>query len=82
MSGPKQPFNEWWDQLTPSQRVGIAVLAGIEIAATTMAITDLVKRPAALVRGPKFAWGLACAVQPVGPIAYLALGRRTADPTV
>jgi len=82
MNGTKQSFSEWWEQLTPSQRTGIAVLAGIEVVATSIALMDLVKRPASLVRGPKLAWGLACAIQPVGPLTYLTLGRRKADPTV
>jgi hypothetical protein len=29
------------------------------------------------VRGPKGLWALGCFVQPVGPIAYLTLGRRS-----
>ncbi|MEZ5270586.1 MAG: PLD nuclease N-terminal domain-containing protein [Microthrixaceae bacterium] len=37
---------------------------------------DFRKRPAAEVKGPKFLWLLALAVQPVGPLAYLAVGRR------
>jgi hypothetical protein len=79
MDRSKQSFNQWWDELTPPQRVGIAVLAGIEVIATSIALVDLAQRPRELVRGPKLAWGLACAVQPVGPLAYLALGRRKAD---
>ena len=66
--------------MSPPQRAGIIVLAGVEIFATSMALLDLAKRPRELVRGPKFAWALACAIQPVGPFTYLALGRRKVDP--
>ena len=48
----------------------------VEVVLTTTALVDLARRPAAQVRGPKAAWALASFVQPVGPIAYLALGRR------
>ena len=39
------------------------------------AMLDLASRPANKVRGPKAAWALASFVQPVGPIAYFAVGR-------
>jgi len=39
---------------------------------------DLVRRPRAQVRGPKALWMMGLFVQPVGPVAYLALGRRKA----
>ena len=80
MDRPKQSFNQWWAELSPAQRVGITVLAGIEVAATTMALVDLSKRPQELVRGPKLAWALGCAIQPFGPLTYLAIGRRKANP--
>ena len=41
-----------------------------------VALVDLARRPKALVRGSKRRWALVCFVQPVGPIAYLAFGRR------
>ncbi len=51
----------------------------VEVALTTTALVDLARRPGTQVRGPKLAWALACFVQPVGPMAYLALGRRPAS---
>lgn len=65
-----------WSELTPRQRRLIVVGGAIEVVLTTVALRDLAKRPKAEVRGPKAAWALGCFVQPVGPIAYLAIGRR------
>ncbi|HYN30733.1 MAG TPA: PLD nuclease N-terminal domain-containing protein [Dermatophilaceae bacterium] len=65
-----------WSQLTPAQRSAVVVIGAVELVLTAVALTDLVRRPGSEVRGPKLAWGLGCLVQPVGPIAYLAAGRR------
>jgi hypothetical protein len=65
-----------WDDFTPAQKTAILVAASIELALTATALVDLARRPRDGVRGPKALWALGCVVQPVGPIAYLALGRR------
>jgi len=65
-----------WSQLSSGQRVAIIVLASVELALTTAALVDLLRRPATEVRGPKLLWGVAVFVQPIGPISYLTLGRR------
>jgi hypothetical protein len=67
-----------WKDLTPRQRRLVVAGGAIEIVLTTMALRDLARRPSWSVRGPKAAWALACFVQPVGPIAYLTVGRRRA----
>jgi hypothetical protein len=67
-----------WEELSPGQRTAILVAASVELALTATALVDLARRPRELVRGPKPLWALGCFVQPVGPIAYLALGRRRA----
>ena len=67
-----------WLDLSPRQRRAIAVGAAAEVVLTTVALVDLIRRPGAEVRGPKLAWAVGCTVQPVGPIAYLTLGRRPA----
>ena len=51
--------------------------AAVELMLTTVALVDLARRPRDEVRGPKALWALGCFVQPVGPVAYLALGRRS-----
>lgn len=67
-----------WSDLTEGQRRVIIVGAAAEIVLTTVALIDLARRPRDQVRGPKALWALGCAIQPVGPIAYLVLGRRAA----
>ncbi|MDZ5662621.1 hypothetical protein HN031_13540 [Nocardioides sp. zg-1308] len=65
-----------WGDMTPMQK-NIVVVAGIvEVAVTAWCARDLKERPADLVRGPKLLWGPALSVQPLGPIAYLAWGRK------
>ena len=64
-----------WADLSTPQRTAVVVGAAVEIVLTTVALTDLVRRPAEQVRGPKLLWAAGCFVQPVGPVLYLALGR-------
>jgi hypothetical protein len=66
-----------WNDFTPGQQAAIVAAAAVEVVLTTVALLDLARRPAAMVRGPKPLWIVGCVVQPVGPIAYLALGRRS-----
>lgn len=68
--------NKRWSELTRTQQRAILVLGTVEAVLTTVALVDLRRRPAAEVRGPKGLWTVGCFVQPVGPIAYLALARR------
>jgi len=65
-----------WSDLTGRQRAVILVAASVELALTATALVDIVRRPAAQVRGPKTLWVLGFVIQPVGPIAYLVRGRR------
>jgi hypothetical protein len=65
-----------WSDLSRGQRIAIVAGGVGEIAMTVAALTDLARRPAAQVRGPKVLWALSFVVQPFGPIAYGALGRR------
>ncbi|ANI42905.1 membrane protein [Mycolicibacterium vaccae 95051] len=39
-------------------------------------LVDLARRPASTVRGSKALWRTLSVVQPVGPLAYFAFGRR------
>ena len=65
-----------WADLPRWQQAGVVALGVVEVVLTTVAATDLVRRPRAEVRGPKALWALGLPVQPFGPIAYLAFGRR------
>lgn len=65
-----------WAELTTGQKRFVYVAGAAEAIVTTIALRDLSRRPAGDVRGPKAAWAMACFVQPVGPLAYLVVGRR------
>lgn len=65
-----------WGDLSGTQQKAIIAAAAVEVILTTTALLDLRRRPSVQVRGPKPLWALACFVQPVGPVAYLVLGRR------
>jgi hypothetical protein len=65
-----------WADLTPAQKAGVVVLGTVQVALLAVAATDLVRRPPEQVRGPKWAWAPALAVNFVGPVAYLTCGRR------
>jgi hypothetical protein len=72
-------LRERWSSTPPWLRAGTLILGALEIVATTVAVVDLVRRPRTQVRGPKALWWAGLPVQPFGPLAYLALGRRPAD---
>ena len=65
-----------WSDLSTLSRCALVAAGAAETVTTALALRDLVRRPAVRVRGPKPAWAVACLVQPVGPLAYLTLGRR------
>ncbi|HET6531102.1 MAG TPA: PLD nuclease N-terminal domain-containing protein [Actinoplanes sp.] len=65
-----------WDELAAWQQAAVVVLGVVEVVLTSKAAVDLVRRPRAQVRGPKALWAPVLAVQPFGPVAYLAFGRR------
>jgi Phospholipase_D-nuclease N-terminal len=65
-----------WSDLTRTQQRLVIGGGAVELALTATALFDLARRPADQVRGPKPLWLLGCFVQPVGPPAYLVLGRR------
>ena len=64
-----------WSDMSPTQRRAAGVLGAAQVALAVAAWTDLARRPAAQVRGPKIAWAAIIAVNFVGPIAYFARGR-------
>jgi hypothetical protein len=68
--------NKKWSEMSTRSRLTVVLLAIVELVLTTVALRDLSHRDRAAVRGPKLLWRLVCFVQPVGPVLYLALGRR------
>jgi hypothetical protein len=67
-----------WAELSTPQRVGVVVGAAVQLALQAWVMRDLRRRTPAEVRGPRWAWAGAALVNPVGPLAYLAVGRRSA----
>ena len=69
-----------WSELSGWQQVAAAVLAPVEVALTTAAAIDLIRRPAGQIHGPKALWWPLLLVQPVGPVAYLSWARHRQQP--
>ncbi len=67
--------NKSWNELSVVSRWRIALLGIAQLALQFVALRDLIKRPAAEVRGAKGAWAAASFVNFLGPVAYLACGR-------
>jgi hypothetical protein len=65
-----------WSDLSPRSRAAIVALGLAEVVVTGVALRDLVRRHADLVRGPKALWAPILFVQPVGSPLYLLAGRR------
>ncbi|MEO5709312.1 MAG: PLDc N-terminal domain-containing protein [Nocardioidaceae bacterium] len=65
-----------WSDLSPTQRRLVVVTGVAELLLSSAALRDLGRRSPERVRGPKPLWRVALLVQPVGPLAYFALGRR------
>jgi hypothetical protein len=68
--------NKKWSEMSTPTRAAVVVLAVAELIMTTVALRDLSRRAGDSVRGPKLLWRLVCLVQPVGPLAYMVLGRK------
>jgi hypothetical protein len=65
-----------WADLTPRQRLLTVVAGSVQLSLAALSWTDLARRPAAQVNGPKPLWAAIIAVNVVGPLAYLRWGRR------
>lgn len=64
-----------WKDLTPKQQATVLTLGAIQLSLAATAWTDLAKRPAEQVHGPKWVWAAVIAVNWVGPLAYFWKGR-------
>jgi len=65
-----------WSDLSPAAKTAIVVGGAVELVMTTVALRDIIRRPAPEVRGPKLLWVLGFVVQPFGPLLYFGVGRR------
>jgi hypothetical protein len=67
-----------WNDLSPREQTGVLVVGSVQLALAATAWTDLARRQAALVNGPKLLWAVIIGVNFIGPIAYFVGGRRKA----
>lgn len=68
-----------WSELSKGQRTALVAVGSAELALTATAAVDLCRRPRDRIRGPKALWWPAIFVQPVGPIVYLSLARKSGN---
>jgi hypothetical protein len=78
--GARRRRKKRWSELSPEARAAIVAGGVAEVIITAVALGDLRRRPSARVRGWKPLWALGFVVQPFGPLLYLWVGRRRADP--
>ena len=65
-----------WTDLDPRQRRWVLVAGTVQLSLAAAAWTDLARRPAAEVNGPKGLWAGVISVNFIGPLAYFLRGRR------
>jgi hypothetical protein len=65
-----------WAELSPRQQTAVLVAGSVQLSLAATAWTDLARRPARDVNGPKRVWALVIAINGVGPLAYFLWGRR------
>jgi hypothetical protein len=65
-----------WSELSQRQQTACLVAVSVQFSLAATAWTDLAKRPAELVNGPKAMWAAIIGVNFAGPILYFARGRR------
>ncbi|HET8930767.1 MAG TPA: hypothetical protein VFN21_08940 [Acidimicrobiales bacterium] len=70
-----------WSELSPRAKVAVAGVAVAHVALVGVAHADLSKRPAAQIRGPKWAWRLLTASNTTFTVAYLIWGRHKSPNT-
>ena len=65
-----------WQDLTSSQRVGVALMITIQLLLLTAALWDIRQRPAEKINGNKRWWTAAVFINFFGPIAYFLFGKK------
>jgi hypothetical protein len=65
-----------WAELSDRQRALLLAAAAAELSLKIAALTDIKRRPADQIRGPKALWRAAMAVNLLGPVAYFTIGRK------
>lgn len=58
-------------------KIALGVLIAVQVCAQIVALIDLVRRPAALVNGPKLLWAAVILLgNLLGPVLYFVVGRN------
>lgn len=73
-AGPRR-----WQELNPRSRRILIIAAAVEAALKMAALTDLARRPATEIRGPKWMWvAIVSLINAFGaaPLSYFAFARR------
>jgi hypothetical protein len=65
-----------WSELSQRQRGAIVGSGVVQLILLVVALADLRRRPPDQVNGPKPLWLAVSLVNFVGPLAYLAFGRK------
>jgi hypothetical protein len=65
-----------WKDMTPRQRVGVAVVGAGQLALLVAAQRSISKTPEAQIRGSKVLWRAASFINFFGPLSYFLFGRR------
>jgi Phospholipase_D-nuclease N-terminal len=68
--------NTRWRELSRRQRRAIVGSGVVQLILLVVALADLRRRPPEQVNGPKPLWLAISLVNFVGPLAYLAFGRK------
>ena len=67
-----------WSDLSSRRQKGMIIGGIIQLALAATAWTDLARRQADEVNGPKGLWAVLIAVNFVGPLSYFVFGRARA----
>jgi hypothetical protein len=65
-----------WSDLSSRRKTGMLVAASVHLALAATAWTDLARRRADAVNGPKAMWAVLIAVNFIGPLSYFVFGRK------
>lgn len=65
-----------WSDLSSRRKTGMLVAAAVHLALAATAWTDLARRRAEAVNGPKPMWAVLIAVNFIGPLSYFIFGRK------
>jgi len=65
-----------WEDLSDGQKMGLVVLATVQIGLLVAALWDLAHRSADEVRGDRRMWAGLVFINWIGPLAYFTVGRK------